>query len=88
MATWDDVRRIAIFLPETEERARECPQWRVRNRLYAWDRPLRRGDLEALGDASPEGEEVLAARVDDVGVKEALVSDKPAVYFTTGSCAR
>ncbi|MGZ5415815.1 MAG: MmcQ/YjbR family DNA-binding protein [Nocardioides sp.] len=82
MATWDDVRRIAMLLPETEERAGECPQWRVRNKLYAWDRPLRRGDLEALGDAAPDGE-VLAVRVQDVGVKEALVSDEPEVYFTT-----
>ena len=82
MTTWDDVRRIALLLPETEERAGECPQWRVRNKLYAWDRPLRRGDLEALGDAAPDGE-VLAVRVQDVGVKEALVSDEPEVYFTT-----
>lgn len=82
MATWDDVRRIALLLPETEERAGECPQWRVRNKLYAWDRPLRRGDLEALGDAAPDGA-VLAVRVQDIGVKEALVSDEPEVYFTT-----
>ena len=82
MATWDDVRRIALLLPETEERDGESPQWRVRNKLYAWDRPLRRGDLEALGDAAPAGE-VLAVRVQDVGVKEALVSDEPEVYFTT-----
>jgi hypothetical protein len=82
VATWDDVRRIALLLPETEERDGECPQWRVRNKLYAWDRPLRRGDLEALGDAAPDGE-VLGVRVQDVGVKEALVSDEPEVYFTT-----
>jgi hypothetical protein len=82
VATWEDVRRIALLLPETEERGDECPQWRVRDKLYAWDRPLRRGDLDALGDAAPDGD-VLAVRVQDVGVKEALVSDEPEVYFTT-----
>ena len=40
MATWDDVRRIAMGLPETEER--DGPQWRIRGKLFAWDRPLRK----------------------------------------------
>ena len=82
VATWDDVRRIASGLPESEERPGESPQWRVRDKLFAWDRPLRRSDLEALGAAAPQGD-VLAVRVADVGVKEALVSDEPDVYFTT-----
>lgn len=82
MATWDDVREIAMALPETDERAGDSPQWRVRDKLFAWDRPLRRGDLEALGDAAPGGP-VLAARVPDLGVKDALLADDPTVYFTT-----
>ena len=69
-------------LPETTERSGDAPQWRVRDRLFAWDRPLRRADLEALGDAAPDGP-VLAARVRDVGVKEALLADDPRTYFTT-----
>ncbi len=46
------------------------------------ERPLRRGDLEALGDAAPKGA-ILAARVPDLGAKEALLADNPEVYFTT-----
>ncbi|MFE9655113.1 MmcQ/YjbR family DNA-binding protein [Micromonospora sp. NPDC006431] len=84
MATWDDVRRIALALPETTERGSydNLPAWRVRDKAFVWDRPLRRGDREALGDAAPDGP-VLGARVPDLGVKEALLADDPEVYFTT-----
>jgi hypothetical protein len=85
MASWDDVRRIALGLPETSEAASGQgggAAWRVRDKLFVWERPLRRGDLEALGDAAPDGP-ILAARVPDLGVKEALLADDPDVYFTT-----
>ena len=83
VATWDDVRRIALALPETREAvARDLRQWRVRDKLFAWERPLRRADLEALGDAAPDGP-ILGARVEHLGAKEALLQDDAAVYFTT-----
>jgi hypothetical protein len=56
--------------------------WSVKDRTFAWERPLRRGDLEALGDAAPEGP-VLAARVPDEGAREALLAEPGGVYFTT-----
>lgn len=83
MATWDDVRRIALGLPQTTEKLSwGSPSWQVGKLMFVWDRPLRKADLAALGDAAPEGP-VLGARVADVGVKEALVADDPDVYFTT-----
>ncbi len=84
MATWDDVRRIALSLPETRqvESGQGTLQWRVRDKGFVWERPLRRADLEALGDAAPPGP-VLGARVPDLGAKEALLADDPGVYFTT-----
>jgi hypothetical protein len=83
MATWNDVQGIALSLPETDERsARGTSQWRVHAKAFVWERPLRRGDLEALGDGAPTGP-ILAARVADVGVKEALIADDPDTYFTT-----
>lgn len=83
MATWDDVRGIALELPETSERvARGNAQWLVHDKLFVWERPLRRSDLEALGAAAPDGP-ILGARVADLGVKEALIADEPGVYFTT-----
>ncbi|MEU1233429.1 MmcQ/YjbR family DNA-binding protein [Micromonospora aurantiaca] len=84
MATWEDVRRIALGLPETTERPTydEAPAWRVRDKSFVWERPLRRGELDALGDAAPDGP-ILGARVPDLGAKEALIADDLAVYFTT-----
>jgi hypothetical protein len=84
MATWDDVRQIALALPETVERSsREGVfEWRVKDKLFTWERPLRRADLEALGDGAPQGP-ILAARVPDLGVREALLADDADVYFTT-----
>jgi len=84
MATWDDVRRAALALPETTEGTSYggAAQWLVRGKSFVWERPLRRSDLEALGDAAPTGP-VLAAYVADVGVKTEVIADDPEVYFTT-----
>ena len=83
MATWDDVRRIALALPETERAPVARPaQWRVKDKGFVWERPLRKADLEALGDDAPDGP-ILGARVEHVGAKEALLADDPSVYFTT-----
>lgn len=83
MATWDDVRRIATGLPGTEEgTAYRHQAWRVGGKLFAWERPLRSADLEALGDDAPAGP-ILGARVEHLGAKEALIADAPDVYFTT-----
>ncbi len=85
MASWDDVARICLALPATgEASSREGNrQWRVKDKLFAWERPLRRRDLEELGDAAPDGP-VLAVRVPDEGAKFALVAEEPDVFFTTG----
>jgi hypothetical protein len=82
MSTWEDVGRIALSLPE----AREQPlhglrSWRVKDKLFVWERPLRKSDLRALGDQAPQGP-ILGARVEHLGAKEALIADDPSVYFT------
>jgi hypothetical protein len=83
MATWDDVRRIALGLPETSEAVSwGHAHWRVKDKGFVWERPLRRSDLEALGDAAPEGP-ILGARVEHLVAKEALLADDPDVFFTT-----
>jgi hypothetical protein len=83
MADWDDVRRLALALPETtEEVSRERSSWRVRKKMFVWERPLRQSDLRALGDAAPQGP-ILGARVEHLIAKEALLADDPGVFFTT-----
>jgi hypothetical protein len=83
LSGWDDVRRLALALPETSERTSwGNASWRVRDKLFVWERPLRAADLRALGHAAPHGP-ILGARVEHVGAKEALLADDPGVYFTT-----
>ncbi len=83
MAAWDDVRRMALALPETSESiSGGRRQWRVRGKFFVWERPLRRSDLDALGREAPSGP-VLGARVEHLGAKEALLANDPGVYFTT-----
>jgi hypothetical protein len=83
VATWDDVRRLALALPEaTEDERRGVASWRVRDKLFVWERPLRASDLKALGEAAPDGP-ILAVRVEHLVAKEALLADDPAVFFTT-----
>lgn len=82
MASWNDVRRLALALPETDEgQSWGTTSWRVRGKGFVWERPLRQGDLAALGDAAPDGP-ILGVRVADEGVKAALIADDPAVFFT------
>jgi len=83
VASWDDVRRIALALPETSEGlSRDLASWRVRDKAFVWERPLRPADLRALGDDAPRGP-ILGARVEHVMAKEALLADDPDVFFTT-----
>lgn len=84
MATWRNVRSIALGLPETSEETRSSgtATWLVRGKSFAWERPLRRSDLEALGDAAPAGP-ILGVRTTDLELKEALLRSDPGVFFTT-----
>ena len=83
MADWEDVRRIALALPETSERtSRGLASWQVRKKGFVWERPLREADLRALGDAAPAGP-ILGAWVEHLVAKEALLADDPDVFFTT-----
>src|SRR5919197_2483420 len=83
MATWDDVRRIALGLPDTSEQSsRGLASWRVRDKGFVWERPLRPADIRALGEDAPKGP-ILGARVEHLIAKEALLADDPDIFFTT-----
>jgi len=83
MATWKDVKRTALALPETSEQTKwGTIAWCVRDKMFVWERPLRKSDLEALGDAAPKGA-ILGVRVAHLLAKEALLAARPDVCFTT-----
>jgi hypothetical protein len=86
MATWADVRRLATALPEVAEDGSaghdHLPAWKVHEKMFAWERPLRRGDLEALGDQAPDGP-VLGVRTAGLEARQAVLAELPHACFTT-----
>jgi hypothetical protein len=80
---WDDVARLALSLPETEESTSYGNvAWKVRGKGFVWERPLGKSDLKALGDNAPLPGPILGAYVDDLGEKEALLAEGNDALFT------
>jgi hypothetical protein len=84
MATWKDVGRLALALPAAEEGTTYGGRraWTVKKKMFVWERPLRKSDVAALGDAAPGGP-ILGAKVEHLIAKEALLADESGVFFTT-----
>jgi hypothetical protein len=83
VATLHDVRRLALELPGTSEKeSRGQCTWIVNKKGFVWERPLRRGDLEALGENAPAGP-ILGVRTADLEMKEMLLASAPKIFFTT-----
>jgi hypothetical protein len=70
MVTHDDVRRIALALPETHERASYGgrPSFRTTKHMFTWIR---------------EAPEALVIWVPSEDDKEAMIASEPAKFFTT-----
>jgi len=85
MAGFEDVAKIALDLPEVaEEPTFGNRAWKVRKKLFVWERPLRAKEVEQLGDAAPPADEaILGVRVPDEEAKQALLASEPEIYFTT-----
>jgi hypothetical protein len=82
VATWDDVQRLALALPETSEGTSFGNRaWKVRDKTFVWQRPLRKSDIAALGDSAPDGP-ILGARVEHQMAKDAILASDPRVFFT------
>ena len=82
MATWDDVRELALAMPGAEEFVtRGDLAWRAgaSGKGFIWERPLRTADLAETG---PQDGPIAGARVADEGEKLALIESDPGVFFT------
>jgi hypothetical protein len=84
VATWRDVSRLALALPEAQEGLSSGGHrsWTVRGKGFVWERPLRKSDLEALGKNAPDGP-ILGVRTPDLEMKEVLLKSNPKAFFTT-----
>jgi len=93
MVTFDDVARIALALPETEEiSSYGNTSWAVKSgkttsKGFVWERPLSKKDRKLLTEAGeievPPDEVILAARVEDLAEKEAVLAEHVEATFTT-----
>ncbi len=78
MSTQDDVRRIALALPQTTELQDEFG-FRVAGRKFAW---IWRERVDPKKAKVPNPE-VIVLPVEDLAEKEALIASDPQTFFTT-----
>ena len=82
MPTWDDVNRLALELPDVVAGSdTNGYKWEVHRVHFAYERPLRKRDLQELGGAAPTGE-ILGVRVASLDDKLGLIGSNPEVFFT------
>jgi hypothetical protein len=87
VASWDDVRALALAMPGAEEAVtRGDRAWRTAStasgapgKTFIWERPLRKTDLAETG---PQHGPIAGVRVVDEGEKLALIDSVPGVFFT------
>jgi hypothetical protein len=78
MADADDVRRVALGLPEVTEIDSDGFDFRVANRGFVWSYPERRPGRQRLIRT-----DVAVLFVGDEAEKQALLLGEPEIFFTT-----
>ncbi|MDQ2836463.1 MAG: hypothetical protein M3Y42_00495 [Actinomycetota bacterium] len=83
MLTLDGAARLALALPEVTEGERYRGRaWSVAGKVFAWERPFSKADLQRFGDETPPAGPILAISVADLGEKEAVLAANPGAFFT------
>ncbi len=83
LVTLEDVRALSLALPETtEQTAYGNAAWAVKGKTFAWERPLRKADLAALGESAPRGT-IVGVWTADLEMKGAMIASDPKAFFTT-----
>ena len=83
MATFEDVARYALALPEVTEGERHGGRtWAVAGKVFAWERPFSKADLRRFGSETPPNGPIVAVSVESLGEKEAVLSAGMNGFFT------
>jgi hypothetical protein len=81
--TIEDVSRIVATLPGVTEGERHGNHtWSVAGKAFAWERPFSKADLKRYGSETPPDGPIVAIRVEDLGEKEAVLTEGRRGIFT------
>jgi hypothetical protein len=81
--TFEDVDAFAMSLPGATVGTKWATRtWMVGGKGFAWQRPLRKADLERYGDETPPAGEILAVSVENLDAKDALLAMELPGFFT------
>ena len=82
MATMADLDELALAMPEATKDVQEGrPTYKVHEKMFCFHRRRRKDAVDP--GTGEQLDDVLVFRVADLGVKEMLVADARAIYFTT-----
>lgn len=83
MATLEQAASLAVAFPEVAESLTYGNRaWKVRGKLFVWERPYSKADIKRFGtEPIPDGP-ILGAMVEDLGEKEAVLASGVRGVFT------
>lgn len=83
MATYDDVARLALALPQTAEgTSYHHRAWSVAGKAFAWERPFSKADIKRFDDEPVPAGPILGVMADDLDEKEAILAESRPGFFT------
>ena len=84
MANWNEVDAVASSLPSLEiDRTPGSRSWSVAKRDLAWERPLRKKEIETelASGREPYLRDIVAFHIPEVAAKQAYLQNFPAKFF-------
>ena len=86
MVEWHEIEAIIATFRTCIPVAGDQREWCVNKRAIAWERPLSKKDMAALGEKAPKGA-VMAVHVEDLITRDAWVQTVPGACFVSNHFA-